>query len=96
MPVPLPPPACFFKVSRARSGHAKIPNIRGHSLANLRTAVSRSGADILSLRPFVSKTQDFARLVRCDEACRRGYEDAQRQAGLRDPTKASSASISTG
>jgi hypothetical protein len=41
-----------------------MPNVCGHSLANLRTAVSRSRTDILSLRPFLSEPQDFARLVR--------------------------------
>lgn len=62
--VPLPPPCRFCEASLSRSGHAEMPNVCGHPLANLRTAVSQSRTDILSLRPFLSEPQDFARLVR--------------------------------
>jgi acetyl-CoA C-acetyltransferase len=62
--VPLPPPVLPRATFSAGFCRAEIANNGGHSRGNLRTAVSPSGLEILSLGPFVSKPPHFADLVR--------------------------------
>jgi hypothetical protein len=64
IPVPLPPPVLLRPTFSAGFQRTQNANNGGHSRVNLRTALSPSGAEILSLAPFVSKPPHFADLVR--------------------------------
>jgi hypothetical protein len=64
MCLPLPPPIPCATAFSAGFWRGEIANNGGPSRTNLRTALSVSESEILSLGPFVSKPPHYADLVR--------------------------------